>query len=198
MPETKKCPFCAEEILFEAIKCKHCGCNLDKHYKESLGAKKLFSFGANANKIDSSVQPTVPIDPGKLKKTFNSVLLVVSVIFLMGCLIAIINPQHIDSTDTATKTLKNDDIEPDNIKLMGCAIDGVKKILKSPSSAKFPSRMFDVADFKIKKIKIGEYSVSSYVDAQNSFGAMIRTYYTCSIIAFDNTSDCYASCELSE
>lgn len=27
-PETKRCPFCAEDIKFSAIKCKHCGSDL--------------------------------------------------------------------------------------------------------------------------------------------------------------------------
>lgn len=28
VPETKKCPFCAENVLVAAIKCKHCGSQL--------------------------------------------------------------------------------------------------------------------------------------------------------------------------
>lgn len=37
----KKCPFCAEEIQDEAIKCKHCGEFLDGTSRQHLASEKL-------------------------------------------------------------------------------------------------------------------------------------------------------------
>lgn len=53
----------------------------------------------------------------------------------------------------------------------------VKQKLKSPGSAKFAS----VYDQQISDLGEGRYRITSYVDSQNSFGALIRTNYVCTV-----------------
>ena len=58
----------------------------------------------------------------------------------------------------------------------------VTAYLKAPASAKFP--YYDSTSVK-KTAGDGKgsmFEVQSYVDAQNSFGANIRTYYKCSVV----------------
>ncbi len=52
----------------------------------------------------------------------------------------------------------------------------VKKNLKAPSTAQFPSSISK--DTKIIFVSKCKHFVSSYVDAQNSFGAMLRSTYS--------------------
>lgn len=53
----------------------------------------------------------------------------------------------------------------------------VKVALKSPSTAEFPP----FQSYNAQYDGYNKYLVSGYVDAQNSFGAMLRTSYTCNI-----------------
>ena len=58
------------------------------------------------------------------------------------------------------------------------AKEHIKKILKSPSSAEFPGGFLSpFEDWSFSKNGTS-YTVSSYVDSQNSFGAMIRSQFT--------------------
>lgn len=47
----------------------------------------------------------------------------------------------------------------------------IEKALKAPSTAKYPSS----SDAKIERSENNRFKVTSYVDSQNSFGAMIRS-----------------------
>jgi len=52
----------------------------------------------------------------------------------------------------------------------------VKRQLHSPATANFP-----LLDYASRKDDINTYSIKSYVDAQNGFGATVRTNYTCKV-----------------
>lgn len=73
----------------------------------------------------------------------------------------------------------------DSIKAYSCAKEKVLEVLKSPSSADFPS----IFSGDIKFNQAGDsWTVDSYVDAQNSFGASLRSTFSCSLTIPDMDS----------
>ncbi len=81
------------------------------------------------------------------------------------------------------------------IAVLSCAEQRIKGMLKSPSTADFP---WGTSKAQITLVEGTTYEVSSYVDAQNSFGAMIRSNYTCRVTYEPNTTMCETRCKLEE
>lgn len=58
----------------------------------------------------------------------------------------------------------------------------VKRQLRAPATAKFPS----ILDATVEDLGDGRFFVSAYVDAENAFGALIRTHYKATLRRIDD------------
>lgn len=76
-------------------------------------------------------------------------------------------------TDSSTPVSTNKPYTPDEIELHIQAQQFVKQGLKAPSTAEFPTLPYDTS-----MDGSGLYEVDSYVDSQNSFGAMMRSNWS--------------------
>ncbi|UAM97739.1 hypothetical protein K8354_15790 [Polaribacter litorisediminis] len=88
---------------------------------------------------------------------------------------------RIDKSDNSTSKERKKSNSISKTEAAYSAQKFVEKQLKAPSTAKFPS----LNKANIKKSN-DVYEVSSYVDSQNGFGAMIRSNYTVKISRKDN------------
>lgn len=76
-----------------------------------------------------------------------------------------------------TSTDINDEIIPWGW-LQDSAKDTINSVLKSPSTAEYPGSFLDQFEGWQFSRKGNKLTLSSYVDSQNSYGAMIRSYFT--------------------
>ncbi|UYW02079.1 hypothetical protein K5I29_04040 [Flavobacterium agricola] len=84
-----------------------------------------------------------------------------------------------DTSNTSTNSYS------DSFQAYRYAEDAVKSKLKSPATAEFPGRNEKYSH--VSYIGDGEYKVNSWVDSQNSFGAMIRSNFSVTIVMKDGT-----------
>lgn len=83
-----------------------------------------------------------------------------------------------DSGNISNESYKKEANNDEKGILWGCAKDAVTQSLKAPSTAEFP---FSYLNEDIQDLGNGNYVVKSWVDAQNGFGAMIRSNFTVNI-----------------
>lgn len=108
----------------------------------------------------------------KKKKNYGYLFLII-IIAVIAVITFISNLKEDDSSSSSSSSTNK-------FMAYSCAEDFVEKQLKSPSTAKYPKVM--EKDNHITELGNNRYKINSWVDSQNSFGATIRTRFSCIII----------------
>ena len=160
------CPECGKAIIKDFTICPYCRTEI-----KNLGNAEP-EIPQNKPKENEDNKPVYVNKKKEIMSVVGVFLGVIVIILLFMTCSGVFSGKS--SLTPATKSEQSLEIEA----FVGSQM-AVEENLKSPSSAKFPS----IIDSKVsvKKLAENKYSVSAYVDSQNSFGAMIRNYYTCTV-----------------
>jgi len=118
-------------------------------------------------------------EPVKVMSTRTSIAILIFSIIGTVILVGFFSGSSSSSGNSSTQTKSV--YAPDEIDLHIQAQQFVLQALKSPSTAKFPPLPYDAVKINTPEgaeNNDGVYRVRSYVDSQNSFGAMIRNDWT--------------------
>lgn len=183
-----KCPECDKEISDSAQSCVHCGYPLNKDATEAKPQAE-----ANMAVIQKGKSPV------KDRKIITVITIILSIIPLLGVISFILwrilkskGKSNVEIKNTIFRThisvvavvfiiaiivslfATGGGSDSDNRDAWVCAQDVVEEHLKSPSTADFCS----YTEATITPLGNNRYEIKGYVDAQNGFGAMVRSYFT--------------------
>lgn len=119
----------------------------------------------------------------KSKKTSSSGTLILFIIILIFGIWAFSKCSGY-STDTSSSDTS------DKSSAFVISTNFVESFLKSPSSADFP-----FLDYSSVILENNKYQITSYVDSQNSYGAMIRNNWT-TIVKYEGDSTGYGNADI--
>ncbi len=173
--QTKKCPFCGEEILETAKKCKHCG-----------------EWITNSSHENTSPQNTTDVKPVFSKFTRGLIQFTVVLFIVFGSIIYFSGGEDENANEKGSssrqsrQTTSKPSLSDEKKDVWLTAQIFVKRYLKSPSTASFGGTYYDVEyqnpEDCVQKMTgrnagENEYVVAGWVDSQNSFGAVVRATF---------------------
>ena len=163
------CPECGKLIKKDFTICPYCRNEIKKEKEEFYNP--ITTTEPQKPKVDNS-------NKGK------NIVVIITAILIVGVIIGFVSCCNSCGT-SSTSTTESE--QSKQIEAFVRSQSVVKKQLKSPSTAKFP--YFTSDGVSVTKLSIDKYRVNSYVDSENSFGAMIRVTY--SVIITSTGSDTY-------
>lgn len=170
----KPCPLCETDLQDGQLTCHKCG----------------FMFASEPVKVK-----TPQVNATSSQKLSPSMAACICVaIFASWWLFFGIQDNHVPAEPAMEEAsyTGNDSSRADTAGVFACAKQQLLSMLASPRSAKFPWVHTDAITHELSE---GNYIVHSYLDAENSFGAMIRQEYTCTV-RFETIDDCSADCSM--
>jgi len=181
----EKCPFCKEKIQNGAVVCKYCKKDIPREKtKYELAQEK-------AKEKEDQYLATLSEDDKK-KYLHHQKLKLMAFGIIVFAVVIIIFAWAISGCEELLTTSSSSSSKVDSVDAYSCAKEKVLEALKSPSSADFPS----VFSGDIKFNQSGDsWAVDSYVDAQNSFGASLRSTFSCNLTIPDRDS-CSGHCTI--